>query len=87
MTDAETPSDLPDGAAGEHADVDAVETPSDLPDDAATGHADVDAAVQRLADLDGLPVDQHGEVLDEIHGRLRDALTAAASPAPDRADG
>ena len=62
------------------------EIPPDPPEDVTTGHDDVDAAVRRLRELDGLPVDRHGEVLDEVHGRLRDALAAAASPPSDRGD-
>jgi hypothetical protein len=52
----------------------------------ATGHDEIDAAMRRLDELDALPVDQHGEILDELHGRLRDALAAAASPPSGRSD-
>jgi hypothetical protein len=48
--------------------------------DISTGHAEIDAAMLRLRELDGLPVDRHGEILDELHGQLRDVLAAAASP-------
>lgn len=52
----------------------------------ATGHDEIDASMRRLDELDTLPVDQHGEILDELHGRLRDALAAAASPPSGRSD-
>lgn len=48
--------------------------------DVASGHAEIDAAMLRLQELDGLPVDRHGEILDDLHGKLRDVLAAAASP-------
>jgi hypothetical protein len=51
-----------------------------------TGHAEIDTALRRLDELDGLPVEQHGEVYDELHGRLRDALTAAATPTSESSD-
>jgi hypothetical protein len=51
-----------------------------------TGHAEIDAALRRLDELDGLPVERHGEVYDELHRQLRDALTAAATPAPESSD-
>lgn len=51
-----------------------------------TGHTEIDSALRRLDELDGLPVEQHGEVYDELHGQLRDALTAAATPAPESSD-
>jgi hypothetical protein len=35
-----------------------------------TGHPDVDAALDRLQDLDGLPVADHVEVYDEVQRRL-----------------
>jgi len=61
--------------------------PTPVPDDdVATGHAEIDAALRRLDDLEGLPVDQHGEVYEDIHGQLRDALTAAATPPAESAD-
>jgi hypothetical protein len=63
------------------------DTWSSPPEAVSTGHPDVDAAVRRLGELDGLPVDRHGEVFDDIHGRLRDALSAAASPAGEPAAG
>jgi hypothetical protein len=43
---------------------------------AATGNADVDAALARLADADALPTQAHTEVYEDVHGGLRDALTA-----------
>lgn len=41
-----------------------------------TGNADVDAAVERLRDADELPVHAHIEVYEDVHGGLRDALSA-----------
>jgi hypothetical protein len=41
-----------------------------------TGDADVDAALQRLGDADHLATDGHLEVYEDVHGGLRDALTA-----------
>jgi hypothetical protein len=49
-------------------------------DEITTGHAEIDAALRRVGELDDLPVHQHGEILDQLHGHLRDALAAAASP-------
>jgi hypothetical protein len=61
--------------------------PESRPEDhVTTGHAEIDTALRRLDELDGLPVQQHGEVYDELHGRLRDALTAAATPASESSD-
>ncbi|MGW3660977.1 hypothetical protein ACWD6R_37435 [Streptomyces sp. NPDC005151] len=48
-----------------------------------TGHAEVDAGLERLADADHLPAEGHIEVYEDVHGGLRDALTALdARPAP-----
>ncbi|MFJ4576700.1 hypothetical protein ACIP4W_35945 [Streptomyces sp. NPDC088846] len=48
-----------------------------------TGNAEVDARLERLADADHLPADGHIEVYEDVHGGLRDALTALdARPAP-----
>lgn len=55
-------------------------------DHVTTGHAEIDTALRRLDELDGLPVEQHGEIYDELHGRLRDALTAAATPTSESSD-
>lgn len=41
-----------------------------------TGNAPVDAALDRLADVDHLATDGHLEVYEDVHGVLRDALTA-----------
>ncbi|GGX11210.1 hypothetical protein [Streptomyces lomondensis] len=43
---------------------------------APTGDADVDAALERLGDADHLATDGHLEVYEDVHGGLRDALTA-----------
>lgn len=48
-----------------------------------TGNADVDAQLDRLADADHLATDGHVEVYEDVHGGLRDALTALdARPGP-----
>ncbi|MDJ0464641.1 hypothetical protein [Streptomyces sp. H27-C3] len=48
-----------------------------------TGRAEVDAHLERLADADHLPSDGHIEVYEDVHGGLRDALTALdARPGP-----
>ncbi|GHE01763.1 hypothetical protein [Streptomyces alanosinicus] len=48
-----------------------------------TGNAEVDAQLQRLADADHLATDGHVEVYEDVHGGLRDALTALdARPGP-----
>ncbi|MDN5382996.1 hypothetical protein QEP66_12965 [Streptomyces sp. LB8] len=54
-----------------------------------TGDAEVDAALERLGDADHLTTDGHLQVYEDVHGRLRDALTALDArpgpPAPHRA--
>lgn len=40
-----------------------------------TGDAAVDAAMQRLADVNDLPVTDHLEVFDDVHRRLQDVLS------------
>ncbi|MFD4855344.1 hypothetical protein [Streptomyces atratus] len=50
-----------------------------------TGNAEVDARLERLADADHLPADGHIEVYEDVHGGLREALTALdarTAPAP-----
>ncbi|MBP0933612.1 hypothetical protein J0X20_08305 [Streptomyces sp. KCTC 0041BP] len=79
MTD-EVPASAPDAAEG----------PEDLAAPAApaplglvrtpTGHAGVDARLERLADADHLTADGHVEVYEDVHGGLRDALTALDAP-------
>jgi len=39
-----------------------------------TGEPSVDAAVRSLGELDGLPVAEHPQVFERIHGRLVDVL-------------
>nr|WP_225845894.1 hypothetical protein [Streptomyces sp. HPF1205] len=41
-----------------------------------TGNAGVDAAVERLRDADGLPVEGHIEVYEDVHRGLREVLAA-----------
>ncbi|CAL9312600.1 hypothetical protein [Streptomyces sp. SudanB66_2053] len=53
-----------------------------------TGNAEVDAHVERLADADHLTTDGHLEVYEDVHGGLRDALTALDTrPGPPPAQG
>lgn len=40
-----------------------------------TGDASVDAAMQRLADVNDMPVTEHLEVFDDVHRRLQDVLS------------
>ncbi|MET9514246.1 hypothetical protein [Streptomyces sp. NPDC002994] len=48
-----------------------------------TGHADVDMLLERLGDADHLAADGHIEVYEDVHGGLREALTALdARPGP-----
>ncbi|MFF9124596.1 hypothetical protein ACF09J_15035 [Streptomyces sp. NPDC014889] len=48
-----------------------------------TGDARVDAALERLGDADHLATDGHLQVYEDVHGGLRDALTALdARPGP-----
>ncbi|MFE7107359.1 hypothetical protein ACFU98_03160 [Streptomyces sp. NPDC057575] len=48
-----------------------------------TGNAAVDAELARLADADHLPAVGHIEVYEDVHGGLRETLTALdAGPAP-----
>ncbi|MFB7599186.1 hypothetical protein [Streptomyces sp. NPDC056160] len=53
-----------------------------------TGDADVDAVLERLGDADHLDTDGHLGVYEDVHGGLRDALTALdARPEPSRRPG
>jgi len=52
-----------------------------------TGEEMVDSAVVRLAQLEALDVDEHGQIYDEIHASLNDVLnepppSLALSPVP-----
>ncbi|MEU7379258.1 MULTISPECIES: hypothetical protein [unclassified Streptomyces] len=48
-----------------------------------TGDARVDAALERLGDADHLATDGHLQVYEDVHGGLRDALSALdARPGP-----
>ncbi|MEV4976570.1 hypothetical protein AB0K59_37445 [Streptomyces scopuliridis] len=47
-----------------------------------TGDAQVDALLTRLADADHLAADGHVEVYEDVHGGLRDALTALDAQGP-----
>ncbi|MEN8653161.1 hypothetical protein ABCR94_21830 [Streptomyces sp. 21So2-11] len=65
----------PEHAPAGPAPIEVVRTP--------TGHAEVDAYLERLADADHLPSDGHIEVYEDVHGGLREALTALdARPGP-----
>ncbi|MER6981461.1 hypothetical protein [Streptomyces carpinensis] len=77
VPETEVPADAP------AAEEDAAEPAYDLADPAPldvprtpTGDADVDAALERLGDVDHLATDGHVEVYEDVHGGLRDALTA-----------
>lgn len=45
-----------------------------------TGDARVDAALERLQDLDQVPIGEHAEVFADIHGRLSGALGDSGTP-------
>ncbi|MEU6221886.1 hypothetical protein ABZ845_30965 [Streptomyces sp. NPDC047022] len=82
--------DGPDGLPHEPEDDPAAPSPLYVPR-TPTGNADVDAQLERLADADHLATDGHMEVYEDVHGGLRDALTALdarpgppAPPSPDR---
>ncbi|MFG2619919.1 hypothetical protein ACGFXC_20150 [Streptomyces sp. NPDC048507] len=45
-----------------------------------TGHPGVDAGLERLADADHLPAGEHAAVYEDVHGGLREALTALDAP-------
>jgi hypothetical protein len=49
-----------------------------------TGEPRVDAALSRLSELADRPVEEHVEVYEDVHGRLRGALEAAAPPPDER---
>jgi hypothetical protein len=40
-----------------------------------TGDARVDAAMERMQDVENLPVEEQVQVFDEVHRRLQDALS------------
>ncbi|MFF4016648.1 hypothetical protein [Streptomyces sp. NPDC001843] len=80
---------VPEASAEEEGDVPvepeddpAAPAPLDVPR-TPTGNAEVDARLERLADADHLATDGHMEVYEDVHGGLRDALTALdARPGP-----
>lgn len=55
--------------------------PFDESGELSTGDPDVDAALGRLRDLDELPVDEHGDVYEDVHGRLGAVLDGSADGA------
>lgn len=46
----------------------------------ATGDPRVDAALERLQELDQVPIEEHAEVFGDIHARLSAALGEAQAP-------
>lgn len=64
----------PEEAAGPDHDP-AAPAPLDVPR-TPTGNAEVDARLERLGDADHLATDGHVEVYEDVHGGLRDTLTA-----------
>jgi hypothetical protein len=61
----------------EHPDGSSAEEPAGGPaqePEVGTGDPRVDAAIGRLAELDGLPVAQHPQVFEAIHGQLVEVL-------------
>ena len=63
----------PEHAAPEHA----------APEPPESGDGRVDQALARLADLDGLPIDEHPAVFEAVHGGLTAALGTLDSGAQD----
>jgi len=53
------------------------------PEQAQTGDARVDQALARLADLGGLPIDEHPAVFEHVHRGLTAALGTLDSSAED----
>jgi len=45
-----------------------------------TGDARVDAALERLQELDQVPIEEHADIFGDIHGRLTAALGDANRP-------
>ncbi len=52
-----------------------------------TGDTRVDAALERLQELDQVPIEEHAEVFGDIHARLSAALGDATSADATPADG
>lgn len=77
--DTDSSPGVKDGAGGEDTDDEVIEDPRVL------------AAVERLADLDGLPIAEQVEVFADVHARLAEALgtenTAATPSTFDAASG
>ncbi len=42
-----------------------------------TGRPDIDTILDRLADLDGAPTNDHADVYEDVHRRLHETLLAA----------
>lgn len=53
-----------------------------IPDPARTGHPGVDAALDRLEDIETLPVADHVEVYDEVQQQLAAAMDDAHDRQP-----
>jgi hypothetical protein len=51
-------------------------------DDFSTGDAEVDAALERLAELDVKPVDEHAPVYNDVHRRLGAVLDGPSDGPP-----
>ncbi|GAA3900429.1 hypothetical protein ACFYOF_07520 [Streptomyces sp. NPDC007148] len=74
--------DLPGESVNEPEDDPAAPAPLNVPR-TPTGNADVDDRLERLSDADHLATDGHVEVYEDVHGGLRDALSALdARPGP-----
>ena len=52
-----------------------------------TGQPDVDAALERLRDVEALPVAEHVEVYDEVHQRLASAMDDTQDRQPPTGSG
>jgi hypothetical protein len=82
MSDTVPENEAPQDAVVEPAYDPAAPAPLNVPR-TPTGNAEVDAQLERLGDADHLATDGHVEVYEDVHGGLRDALTALdARPGP-----
>ncbi|MET8474595.1 hypothetical protein ABZY90_35785 [Streptomyces sp. NPDC006422] len=77
---SETPPDVPEPEAEPSYDP-AAPAPLGI-ERTPTGNAEVDAQLERLGDVDHLAADGHGEVYEDVHQGLRNALTALDAPSP-----
>ncbi|MDX6392881.1 MAG: hypothetical protein QOJ73_3944 [Streptosporangiaceae bacterium] len=73
----------PQRAAPEHAAPEHAAPGHAAPAQPESGDSRVDQALARLADLEGLPIDEHPAVFEAVHGGLTAALGTLDSGAQD----